>query len=184
MSVKGRCELIFLLEFSIWNRKAHFKYLILYSRMAQWLNNSVVCILSIDRELLCGLKAVNKDLSKHGMYTRLIKDDRSEMGVLDRSPPSVIHVSFSELSEHGLYIQYQVHIWQVMQRSFGNACQLLTWFKSSNMYLCTTILMTSSNGIIFCVTGPLCGEFTGQRWIPRTKVSDAELWCFLWSVPE
>ena len=28
--------------------------------------------------------------------------------------------------------------------------------------------------------GPLCGEFIGHRWIPRTKVSDAELWCFLW----
>ena len=23
-----------------------------------------------------------------------------------------------------------------------------------------------------------------SRWIPRTKVSDAELWCFLWSAPE
>ena len=45
-------------------------------------------------------------------------------------------------------------------------------------------MMTSSNGNIFRVTGPLCGEFTGLRWIPRTKVSDAELWCFLWSVPE
>ena len=24
-----------------------------------------------------------------------------------------------------------------------------------------------------------CGEFTGHRWIPHTKASDAELWCFL-----
>ena len=39
--------------------------------------------------------------------------------------------------------------------------------------------MTSSNGNIFRVTGHLCGEFTGPRWIPRTKASDAELWCFL-----
>ena len=23
-----------------------------------------------------------------------------------------------------------------------------------------------------------------SRWIPRTKTSDAELWCFLWSAPE
>ena len=29
--------------------------------------------------------------------------------------------------------------------------------------------MTSSNGIIFRVTGPLCGEFTGRRWFPITK---------------
>ena len=46
------------------------------------------------------------------------------------------------------------------------------------------LMMTSSNGNIFRVTGPLCGEFTGPRWIPRTKASDAVLWCFLWSAPE
>ena len=44
--------------------------------------------------------------------------------------------------------------------------------------------MTSSNGNIFHVTGHLCGEFTGHRWILRTKASDAELWSFLWSAPE
>ena len=45
-------------------------------------------------------------------------------------------------------------------------------------------MMTSSNWNIFRVTGPLWGEFTGHRWIPLTKASDAELWCFLWSAPE
>ena len=39
-------------------------------------------------------------------------------------------------------------------------------------------MIKSSNGNIFCVTGPLCGEFTGPRWIPRTKASDAELYVF------
>ena len=46
------------------------------------------------------------------------------------------------------------------------------------------IMMTSSNGNIFRVTGPLCGEFTDHRWIPLTKASDAKLWYFLWSAPE
>ena len=45
----------------------------------------------------------------------------------------------------------------------------------------TQAMMTSSNGNISRVTGHLCGEFTGPRWIPHTKTSDAELWCFLWS---
>ena len=45
-------------------------------------------------------------------------------------------------------------------------------------------MMTSSNGFIFRVADPLCGEFTGDRWIPLTKASDAEVWCFLWSAPE
>ena len=44
-------------------------------------------------------------------------------------------------------------------------------------------MMTSSNGNIFRVTGHLCGEFTGPRWIPHTKATDAELWCLLWSAP-
>ena len=44
-------------------------------------------------------------------------------------------------------------------------------------------MMTSSNGNIFRVTGSLCWEFTNHRWILRTKESDAELWCFLWSAP-
>ena len=30
----------------------------------------------------------------------------------------------------------------------------------------------------------LCGEFPVARWIPLTKASDAELWCFLWFTPE
>ena len=38
--------------------------------------------------------------------------------------------------------------------------------------------MTSSNGNIFRVTGLSCGEFTGHRWVPCTKASDAELWFF------
>ena len=29
-----------------------------------------------------------------------------------------------------------------------------------------------------------CWEFTGHRWVPLTQTSDAELWCFLSSVPE
>ena len=51
-------------------------------------------------------------------------------------------------------------------------------------FTCALNMMTSLNGNIFRVTGYLCGEFTGPRWIPRTKASDAELWCFLWSAPE
>ena len=34
------------------------------------------------------------------------------------------------------------------------------------------------------VTGPLCGEFTGDRWIPHTKASEANLWCFPWCTHE
>ena len=44
--------------------------------------------------------------------------------------------------------------------------------------------MTSSYGNFYRVIGSLCGEFTGHQWIPLTKASDAEFWCFIWSAPE
>ena len=72
-----------------------------------------------------------------------------------------------------------------------------TWFEIFCNYLWLSIgrfthillgyfidMMTSSNGNIFRVTGYMCGDFIGPRWIPRTKASDEELWCFLWSASE
>ena len=38
-------------------------------------------------------------------------------------------------------------------------------------------MVTSSNENIFRGAGSVCGEFTGHRWIPLTKASNAEL-CF------
>ena len=62
--------------------------------------------------------------------------------------------------------------------------QIAPVWPNSHILVSVQSMMTSSNGNIFRVTGHLCGEFTGPRWIPRTKVSDAELWCFLWSASE
>ena len=61
----------------------------------------------------------------------------------------------------------------------ASLCESCRWNRNIAGYM-----MTSSNGNIFRVTGLLCGEFAGHRWIPRTKASNAELWCFLWAVPE
>ena len=41
------------------------------------------------------------------------------------------------------------------------------------------LMMTSSNGNIIRVRGPVCGEFTGHRWIPLSKASNVEHWCYL-----
>ena len=65
-------------------------------------------------------------------------------------------------------------------RRYGIVLYCMPIASSTYTYL---IMTTSSNGNIFRVTGPLCGEFTGQWWIPRTNTSDAELWRFLWSAP-
>ena len=56
--------------------------------------------------------------------------------------------------------------------------------SSTLWYVYRVPMMTSSDGSIFRVTGPLCGEFPAHRWIPLTKASDAEIWCFLWSTSE
>ena len=41
------------------------------------------------------------------------------------------------------------------------------------------IMMTLWYGKVFCITGPLWGESTGDRWIPLKGASNAELWCFI-----
>ena len=50
-----------------------------------------------------------------------------------------------------------------------------TYVKMADIITAPRIMMTSSNEHIFRVTGHLCGEFTGHRWIPRTKASEAEI---------
>ena len=56
-----------------------------------------------------------------------------------------------------------------------DGCCSLPWHHSEPALLGLPFkqkyMMTSSNGNIFRVTGLLCGEFTGHRWIPRTKAS-------------
>ena len=47
-------------------------------------------------------------------------------------------------------------------------CYLHLWMICLRVLSFAT-MMTSSNGNIFSVTDPLCGEFTGHRWIPRLR---------------
>ena len=100
-----------------------------------------------------------------------------------------------------IFIKLWLHsFWEVMEMTKARKSGRLKWpyhtmsvvitslFRISRPILTLfgngSIMMTSSNGNIFRVTGHLCGEFTGPRWIPRTKASDTELWCFLWSASE
>ena len=67
----------------------------------------------------------------------------------------------------------------------GKCMYIICCIQILAAYKCRRIsMMTSSNGNIFRVTGHLCGECTGLRWIPRTKAGDAGLWCFLRSASE
>ena len=79
---------------------------------------------------------------------------------------------------------------QEMDNAIRRFCDLI-WLQS-NIWPHSTAtslinkeyVTTSSNRNISRVTGPLWRESTGDRWIPLTKASDAERWCFLWSAPE
>ena len=64
--------------------------------------------------------------------------------------------------------------------------KLMNWYMGHGEFCISKHkdMMTSSHGNILRITGHLCEELTGHQWIPHTKASDAELWCFLWSVPE
>ena len=55
-----------------------------------------------------------------------------------------------------------------------NKLPLLIFFWIGSVYFSN--MMTSSSGNIFRVSGHLSREFTGHRWIHRTKASDAGLW--------
>ena len=82
--------------------------------------------------------------------------------------PSLLTLSLlNTLSQHYCYVH--------------STWRQFSWTKRTYI---SYIMMTSSNGNIFRVTGHLCGEFTGPRWIPHTGASDAELWYLLWSAPE
>ena len=73
--------------------------------------------------------------------------------------------TMDELLASSMMVQFQVCVfkWQLV-------CK----------FAVVEIMMTSSNGIIFRVTGHLCGVFTAPLWIPFTKASDAERWSAPW----
>ena len=72
----------------------------------------------------------------------------------------------------------------IMTSSWWQATWVWCYGRFVSVWMEIMIMMTSSYGNIFRVTGPLWGESTCHRWIPLTKVSEPQLWCFLSSVPE
>ena len=86
-----------------------------------------------------------------------------------------------------------VHLWRIIKSDEQSKmthwtpkmtfCEFACWIISYVMFSTAiwngNIFSTAIwNGNIFRVTGPLCGEFTGHRWIPRTKPSDADVDAF------
>ena len=58
---------------------------------------------------------------------------------------------------------------QVLMKSTQHLAQAMAYTSGQSAQF---PMMTSSNANISRITGPLCGNFTGHRWIPLTSASD------------
>ena len=67
-----------------------------------------------------------------------------------------------------------IHIF-CFQNKYANPVQSMSCRTGRYRVDPLDFMMASWNGNIFRVAGHLCGEFTGDRWISRTKASDEEL---------
>ena len=93
------------------------------------------------------------------------------------------------LNQYWKHIMYRHYIYFISVKLIVSIIHAISTRLILMTHICIIIgsdngMMTSSNGNILRVTGHLCGEFTGPRWIPLTKARDAELWCLPWSAPE
>ena len=109
------------------------------------------------------------------------------------------HIHFLDITEVGYFnscVAYNRHLsmnlyvlltnptWTTISQYYLNPCNGLVYW---HIYASLDLSVLHDDVIKwkhFPRTGPLCGEFTGRRWIPLTKCSDVELWCFVWSEPE
>ena len=103
----------------------------------------------------------------------------------------IINVSISSVPMSNKIQQNRIYVYILYFKSYsisnvriGIWYQVVSYNLNAKPCISLSSIMTSSNGNIFRVTGHLCREFTGRRWIPGTKASDAELWRFLWSAPK
>ena len=74
-------------------------------------------------------------------------------------------------------VQWARSLWQVYVIDYKHGSRYVCFVVIRDPHFQDDIHDDVINGTIFRVTGPLCGEFTGHRWIPRTKSSGEELWC-------
>ena len=86
---------------------------------------------------------------------------------------ALLHKDTGYIADKTMYLpsQYSSHLTVIK----NHKCDITTTSISSQPM---QIMMTSSNGNIFRVTGHLCGEFTGPRWIPTQRPLARSFDCF------
>ena len=87
------------------------------------------------------------------------------------------HMGFNAFaSQITVTLPVSSNIVQANSKENNRAWRVKSHYKRQGMWKAFSWhMMTSLNGNIIHITGPLCGKFTGDRWIPLTKTSDAEL---------
>ena len=97
------------------------------------------------------------------------------------------------------YFPLSCSLWMIisfLSWSWINSTEHETWW--SEIHECTRCFQWVFDGTGFTILWhddvtkwkhfprywPFMRGIHRSRWIPRTKASDAELWCFLWSAPE
>ena len=110
---------------------------------------------------------IKKRLS-HSDSTKPLQNHRNELN------NTLLNLLPYLIWDNKLITDIDIHIYMYIYIHVFKNVVLTRWIYHTHR----NSMMTSSNGYIFRVTGPLCGEFTGHRWIPLTKASDAELLMF------
>ena len=127
----------------------------------------------------CFAQSCNDKCKKKNRFHRQFTDFMDPIAWHLATIPIIPIINLAKIMSHyGILISFSFPVIYFIAATDSQRRTHNSYFAS---YWC---MLTSSNGNNVRITGLLCGEFTRHRWIPRTKASDAELWCFLWSAPE
>ena len=102
----------------------------------------------------------------HQLYSEILQNWHS----LQKIPNWSVNIKHCYGQSRHLRLRWALgNVLEYIPRIMHTVCTLFSWWRHQ--------METFS-----AFTSHLFWEFTGLRWIPRTKASDPELWCFLWSV--
>ena len=88
---------------------------------------------------------------------------------------NVLRVTISPLNSQEISLMFYNAVIAISTTEHLNAAARQQTLSSYTDIHPTLNMMMSSNGNIFHITGPLCGEFTGDWWIPSQRLRK-QLW--------
>ena len=190
MSLVSHTCLIAVRRYTLWHVYA-FMTIKLFEMNWNWVFNLMVF------SVLCG-KEITWNVTKFQLHDTVMSKKWS-------AQPHIVN-TFIQNNDYIIYSDYTPNTWvhilydifmalHFHQLVFSRSCHILPhihlywyhyWGQRSIKWLLKT--WCSHDDVIkwkhFPRNWPFVRGIHRSRWIPRTKASDAELWCFLWSVSE